>query len=126
MRYDVGVSINGGHIMWINGPFRPGEFNNLQILCQNLRNELEENEKVCADDGYGDRKWLRKCHIEKSEKQFFARIFSRHESVNGMLKRFRVFTVPFRHKLYKHKVCFYEIANICQALILYGEPLFSL
>lgn len=24
LRYEVGVSINGGHIVWINGPFRTG------------------------------------------------------------------------------------------------------
>lgn len=58
----MGVSINGGHIVWINRPFRPGEFIEVWNFCQDLRNELEENEKEFADVGYGDRKCLRMCN----------------------------------------------------------------
>ena len=32
LRYEVGVSIESGDIVWINGPFMPGMFNDLQIF----------------------------------------------------------------------------------------------
>lgn len=40
MRYKMEVGINGGHIVWINGPLRPGVFNNVQIIRPDLHKEL--------------------------------------------------------------------------------------
>lgn len=71
LRYIVSVTINGGHVVWINGPLRPGEFNDVQLFRRDLRNELRKNEKVCVDDEYGDTKCLRRCLLKKSEKVYF-------------------------------------------------------
>lgn len=32
LRYELGASIHGGHIVWIYRPFRPGEFNDVQTF----------------------------------------------------------------------------------------------
>lgn len=126
LRYEVAVSIFNGQIVWVNGPFRPGEMNDVQIFRQDLKQLILQNEKVVTDDGYPDQNCLRLEHVHTSEKNIFMRIRSRHETVNAMLKRFNVLTTPFRHGVEKNQLCFKAVANICQLLILYEEPLFSI
>lgn len=126
LRYEVRVIINEGHNVWINGTFRAGEFSDVQIFRQDLHKEPKENKKDCADDGYGIRECLRNCPLEDSEKMLFAGNLSRYETVNGWLKRFKVVNTPFRHEVFKHKVRYYAIAEICQTKLFYEEPLFSL
>ena len=124
LRYEVGISL-GGDIVWLNGPFRPGDFNDVQIFRQDLKHELQLSEKVFADDGYPDRTCVRKCNLPIHFIPQFERIMSRHETVNSHFKRFNVLTTPFRHGLQKHKMFFEAVANVCQALHWYEEPLFS-
>ena len=59
MRYEVGVCITTGEIVWISGPFRCG-INNLTMSCEGelLKSALEEGETVEADCGYEDKKWF--------------------------------------------------------------------
>lgn len=45
LRYEVLVSINRGHIVWIKELFRLGEFNDVQIFCEDLRNKLKKIER---------------------------------------------------------------------------------
>ena len=57
LKYEMGVCIHTGHIVWINGPYKAGEMNDLQVFQDDLRNRLDENELVEADKGYmGDAK----------------------------------------------------------------------
>ena len=50
--YEVAVSISGGDIVWINGPFPPGKWPDLKIFEHHLMTELEVGERVLADEGY--------------------------------------------------------------------------
>lgn len=59
LRYEVAISINGGRIVWGNGPFKQGEMKDLQIFRKDLKHELDEKEMVCTNDGYPDKKCLR-------------------------------------------------------------------
>jgi len=52
LRYEVGLSIQTGYICWINGPFAPGAWNDLQIFRLKLKTLLPPGEKVETDDGY--------------------------------------------------------------------------
>ena len=53
LRYEVALVIKTGHIAWINGPFPCGLFNDMKIFSKcGLKDELDENERVEADDGY--------------------------------------------------------------------------
>lgn len=45
LRNELGVGLNG-NIVWVNSPFRPGDFNIAQIFREDLRNELLHNPKV--------------------------------------------------------------------------------
>ena len=52
LRYEVGLSILGGEICWISGPYPPGIYNDLDIFRTSLASHLDEFERVEADDGY--------------------------------------------------------------------------
>ena len=54
LRYEIGISILGGDIVWVNGPFPCGQYNDLTIFMEyGMKDNLEENERVECDDGYG-------------------------------------------------------------------------
>ena len=52
VRYEVGLSILKGDIVWINGPFPAGLYPDINIFRENLKGALDEDERVVADDGY--------------------------------------------------------------------------
>ena len=55
MRYEVGLFILMGEIVWLNRYCKAGMWNNIQIFQNFLLNHLEEQELVEADDGYVDK-----------------------------------------------------------------------
>ena len=58
-RYEVGVCIRTGGIVWINGPFPAGHNADVAIFRRFLRDELDDGEYVEADGGYrGDPRLL--------------------------------------------------------------------
>ena len=54
LRYEVGVSIQTGYIVWLNGPFKCGPWPDIKIARSNLIYQLDMNEMVVADHGYRD------------------------------------------------------------------------
>ena len=53
VRYEICLCIKTGHIVWINGPYPCGDYNDITIFRLALIHELGENERVECDDGYG-------------------------------------------------------------------------
>ena len=52
LRYEICLCIKTGEIVWINGPYECGMWNDLQIFRNSLMSHLEPGERVEADDGY--------------------------------------------------------------------------
>jgi hypothetical protein len=52
LRYEVTLSIIGGNIVWIHGPFEAGSWPDVKIYRAGLIHQLGENERVEAADGY--------------------------------------------------------------------------
>jgi len=52
VRYEVGVSIKCGDIVWIKGPLPCGEWPDIKMFRDALIHYLDENERVEADGGY--------------------------------------------------------------------------
>ena len=46
LRYEVGLSILGGEICWISGPYQPGVYNDIEIFWSSLESHLDEFERV--------------------------------------------------------------------------------
>ena len=129
LRYEVGLSIQTGWIVWINGPYPPGRWPDINIFRHQLKNHLLPHERVEADDGYrGDRKVdcpgdnspdLAQSHIK-------ALVRGRHETVNRRMKQFAILHNTFRYDVGKHSYCFDAIAVVTQLNIEFGgEPLYS-
>jgi hypothetical protein len=48
----VSECILSGELVWINGPYDPGIWNDIAISLNALLTELDEGKRVKADDGY--------------------------------------------------------------------------
>jgi hypothetical protein len=130
LRYEIALSILGGDIVWINGPFLPGLINDVGIFKdKGLKDELDENERVEADDGYigQDPQFVRSRSGPVHPPLFRPMrntVRARHETVNARIKNFRILCVPFRSSINKHWIAFEAVVVIVQ-LGLKENPLFT-
>ena len=52
VRYELGVDIIAGNLVWIQGPYPAGTYNDIKIFNQCLRHFLEPGKQVEADEDY--------------------------------------------------------------------------
>ena len=123
VRYEVGVCIQTGLIVWINGPFMCGSWPDINIFRVGLKHRLAAGEMVVADKGYrGDRKTRTPAHrVSETDTRAMKKALSRHETVNKRIKQFNILTQKFRHPLRKHKDAFYACCLCTQVMFLRGE-----
>ena len=132
VKYELGVCIKTGYIVWINGPF-VGSANDGTICKNGLLTFLADDEGVEVDAGYtGDHKFKRpetaSSRVGRKQKSV---VRGRHENVNGRLKIFDVLNIPFRHlqprskMMEKHARSFEAIAVITQLKFENGESLYD-
>ena len=116
LRYEVGLSIVTGDIVWVNGGVPCGEWPDLRLARDSYTDMVDPGEKTVADEGYSDDNYF--IHHKK--------IMSRHETVNRRLKQFGVLSQRFRHDRRLHPPCFHAVANMTQLMIAHGEKLYDL
>ena len=121
LRYEVGTCIRTGDLVWINGPFPPGDWPDVEVFRLNLKLQLGANERVEADDGYiGEDPRTAKCPggVRYMEDQHWrakrSNVRSRGETANHRLKMFAAIDGTFRHNILKHSVCFRACAVLAQ------------
>jgi hypothetical protein len=51
-RYEIGICIKTGDILWVNGPFMCGSWLDIKIYRRDLKQKLRVGEMVEADSGY--------------------------------------------------------------------------
>ena len=137
--YEVATSILGGEICWVNGPFPCGAYNDWKIFKEcGLKDCLEPNERVEADDGYiaGAPEYTKtrsSVFVSKEAGRMRRRVRARHEVMNGKLKAWKILSTPFRHGRHRenngpdskglssHQDAFYAVAVITQTRIKNGE-----
>ena len=136
VRYEVGVSILGGDICWLLGSFRPGANPDIKSFKNNLAFQLDENERVEADNGYKAMDPL-KCKTPaghrfgfgadnaKRVKQMLERARSRHETVNSRFYAFDMLK-SFRHNINDHEIVFMVVVSLVQLSIEIDSPLFPI
>lgn len=130
LRYEVALCILSGEIVWLNGPFEPGIWNDISIFRSALLGELEEGERVEADDGYsGEAPRHVKCPCSIAQRddtdEMQSIVRRRHETVNKRFKQFGVLKQLYRHDIRDHGDKFRCVAIVTQLSIQNGEPLFS-
>ena len=113
VRYEVGVAIYSGVIVWVHGPFPCGEWSDIRIVRDALIGQLCEDESYIANGGYSGAEYS----ITPSGRHTFrdrqiSVVRSRHEVVNQRLKEFQCLGVRSRHPPERHGFLFRAVANI--------------
>ena len=128
LRYEVGVGIQSGDIVWVAGPFPAGRYSDITIFRMFLKPLLLDGERVEADCGYdGDPKTCTPENMLRSKRRASRAAFARnrHETANGRIKIFNALGSVFRHDKEKHGFVFRAAAVIAQISIEMGDSLFS-
>ena len=96
LRYEIGVCIKTGWIVWVNGPFPAGAWPDREIARSGINRHLENNECYVGDGGYYDGgQWAEMpTGHNNAEQKMYALARARHETVNS---RFKMLWVPVKH-----------------------------
>jgi DDE superfamily endonuclease len=116
LRYEVGVCIQTGWIVWKNGPYPCGSFPDIRIARDWLYKELRTDERYIADAGYrdGGQHSITPSGYNNEFEYMAAKVRARHENINARIKIFNILSTPFRNELNKHGWCFHAIINMLQ------------
>jgi hypothetical protein len=131
LRYEVALCIGTGEIVWINGPFPAGEFNDITIFRECLQTALDDGERVEADDGYRGDPTITKVPADvltrsgEEEDAQQRRTQGRHETVNARLKNFKILVEQYRHDETQHGYVFRAVACLVQIALKNGDPLYN-
>ena len=130
LRYEVALSIIGGNIVWIHGPFEAGLWPDVKIYRTGLIHQLGENERVEADDGYiGEDPRTVKAPggFTRTDAHGVVaqEVRARQETVNKQFKSWGCLKQVFRHDVEKHSACFRAVVVLTQISLKLGEPLFE-
>lgn len=129
VKYEVGICIITGHMVWVHGPTRAGE-NDISVARQAFVSFLNDGEMAVADRGYrGEPNHLKTpdfFHFRSADEYGEAAVArARHETVNKRLKNKKVLVMPFRHPLQFHSACFRAVCVVEQLNIENGHPVFD-
>ena len=129
LRHEVGVSIQKGHVVWVNGPYPCGRWPDIKIFREDLKHILDDGEMVIADAGYRGEagKILTPLTLTPDEdmKEAAGTIRARHETCNRRFKVWGCLKQKFRHNIPSHQDYFLAVAVIEQLRIETGETLFE-
>lgn len=123
MRYEIGLNIRSGEIVWTNGGYPCGTYPDLKLAREAYTDSVDIGERTIADKAYRDSRYF--ILPNKQNKKLHKQIMARHETVNKRMKLFQILKQPFHHNLQKHPMVFRAVANLVQLKLKNGEPLFK-
>ena len=127
VRYELGIGIHTGWIVWLNGPFPAGEYSNILIAHESLNQFLLTNKFYIADGGYrdGNQFSITPSGYNDYWDHIMLVVQSRHKTINSRFKEWRILGDRFRHNLDKHYIMFQAVANIVQLGLQSDKPAFQ-
>jgi hypothetical protein len=127
LRYEIGICIQTGEPVWINGPFPCGSWPDLRIARNALVDALDPGEYYLADGGYrdGNQYSVTPTGLHLFDDRQKAVVHAHHETLNKRYKDWGALRQLYRHDGVSHSKVFCAIANIVQVPIMNGEPLFE-
>lgn len=123
MRYEIGLCINTGFIVWKFGGYPCGEFSDLKLAREAYVYSVNPGERTLADKGYKDSMFFILPNEINSRQHKL--IMSRHETVNKRVRHFKILKECFRNSVELHPIVFNAVLNLTQLQIENGEPLFD-
>lgn len=121
VRYEIGLCIATGNIVWAHGGYPCGEWPDLRLARDAFIDRLEIDEKALADKGYRDNNFF----VNPNGDPLKKKILARHETVNKRVKQFYCMNDVFRHVLTLHPSFFRACVNLTQIVTVNGEPLYD-
>ena len=129
LRYELGVDILAGNLVWIQGPYPVGKYSDIVIFNEVLTFFLEPGERVEADKGYRRYPGKIKCPAndanQAENRALQGKARARHETFNGWLKNWGILSHVYRHHIMSHGDVFRACAVVTQLTVALGEPLFE-
>lgn len=126
LRYEIGLCIKTGAIVWANGGVPCGEYSDLKLARAGYVDAVGPDEMTIADDTYKDANFFIYPSGNPESIREQKRIMARHETVNRRLKQWGVLQKVFRHSLQLHSPCFYAVVNVTQIMFDNNEGLYQL
>ena len=99
LRFEIGLSISTGLIVWINGPFVCRSNSDLIIVRKKLKWKLKRGERALGDNGYQDGSCLQAPISSSPNSKFHCAVRARHENLNGLFKNINTLKHTFRHSI---------------------------
>ena len=91
LRYEVGLCIKTGDIVWWHGPFAPGLYNDNMVFKDALLKSLKKGEQVEADAGYKPSAPAAKPNYTVPSCWHMAtKVPMRHETCNRRVKQWKI------------------------------------
>jgi hypothetical protein len=123
LRYELGLCIRTGEIVWAHGGLPCGEWSDLRLARDAIIHVLDPGERIIADRGYRDQTFFDIPNGNEDDEQK-RKILARHETVNRRIKQFCCMSQRFRHSLRLHPRFFHAVTNLTELMIENGEPLY--
>lgn len=124
LRYEIGICINTGDIVWVNGGYPCGCYSDLKLAREGYTDAVNIGELTMADKGYNDPNYFILPTSSNSDAHNL--VMARHETVNKRIRQFNILKNVFRNSIHNHQNIFFAIVNLTQLMIENGNPLFSL
>jgi hypothetical protein len=123
LRYELGVCIPTGHIVWRNGPYPWGAFPDIKIVREKIVHLLLPGERYVADRGYGDggRYAYTPTGFNTPGERMRSLVQAQHEGNNGCPKKFKILSTRKQNKIESHYKVFYSLCNAIQLYIEDGN-----
>ena len=115
LRYKVGICIQTGEIVWVNGPYPCGSWPDLRIARDKIIYLVDQDEKILADGGYqdGEDGFFETPTGHNNPDQVMKQLArARHETVNRRFKVFNSMSRVWRHGRDLHSTAFMAIVNV--------------
>ncbi|ETV85559.1 hypothetical protein H257_03267 [Aphanomyces astaci] len=125
LRYEVGICIRTGNIVWVNGGLPCGEWPDLRLARDSYISMVRRGELTLGDKGYNDPNYFIYPCPQLQNPRRHKDIMARHEIVNKRMKQFSVLSRVFRYSIDLHPKCFHAVANLTQLSMENGEPLYQ-
>ncbi|KAG4076206.1 hypothetical protein HA402_014755 [Bradysia odoriphaga] len=120
LRYEIGLSIQTGHIVWKNTGYPCGDSSEIALARESYTLCVEPGEKTFAKKAYRNKQFF--ILPNQSNKTEHESIMARHLQLTQRLRRFSSLKQPFRHDLEKHTTVFNAVINVVQLMLENGDP----
>ena len=109
VRYEIGLNIQTGDLVWAHGPFPCGRFPDRKIAKEEgLKDCLDDGEMYVADGGYrGGIHSETPNGLNNLDQRMKQVVRARHETINRRFKQFNILAKVFRHTTKKTPHCFH-------------------